>query len=366
MPEWSKAAQVKDGADYHRPLPELGGRAWSTRRQWICRAKARPTYKGKHPKTPQLLLLRPLVRALQRGGLHNELEAVWKTYKIGSLVYKHPSHILHRLVSALTFLARKDEVGVIASELIQVDQPIFDNNSVVLTLASLIEAGFETEAQRLADLQFEKHGVRLDVALESKISQKHTDCLGGVKSYELLLKLEGPHRASLPVQAALILHCYFPIKQTDKMWEAYQLGKGFDGNFDTTVMRYMLYELTAADRIANAEEVLEDYYRIRRDSRNRLEELGDGVFTSLFEMYMRDGRPQKVVDMVRQTVEEGYRIKRSVVNFWGMSVRKAGFRNEAKQIDIAIGERKGRRRLQPWKKQEARALGAAMRGRESS
>lgn len=61
--------------------------------------------------------------------------------------------------------------------------------------------------------------------------------------------------------------------------QAYQLGKGFDGNFDTTVMRYMLYALTAADRISNAEEVLADYFKLRRDNQGTLEDLGDGVFT---------------------------------------------------------------------------------------
>lgn len=270
-------------------------------------------WQGRHPKTPQLLLLRPLIRALERGSLHTDVEAVWKIYKvpaiqddyfvvdmctaffylemydavlavyqeaihtrsviagrvndvvvqaicakhasaeeiwayykelvnrtgwvitvpgyvalleagvtveqIRSLKYKQPDRMLHRLICALTFLSQNHEVGVIANELIQDNQPMRDSDALVLTLTALVYAGFETGAQRLAELQTEKHGVRLDKALESKISDRHSFALAGINSYELMSTLEGPHQTSLPVQAALILHCYFPLKDTDKMWQ---------------------------------------------------------------------------------------------------------------------------------------------------
>lgn len=64
---------------------------------------------------------------------------------------------------------------------------------------------------------------------------------------------------------------------------------------------------------------------------------------SFFEMYMKAGLPEKVVDMVRRTLDEAYRVKPGVLNFWVVSLNEAGFRKEGEQIDVATG-RSGKRR----------------------
>lgn len=39
----------------------------------------------------------------------------------------------------------------------------------------------------------------------------------GVSTYRALMELEGPHRESLAVQAAMISNVYFPLRKTEAM-----------------------------------------------------------------------------------------------------------------------------------------------------
>eukprot|EP00243_Klebsormidium_subtile_P000537 TRINITY_DN10906_c0_g1_i1.p1 TRINITY_DN10906_c0_g1~~TRINITY_DN10906_c0_g1_i1.p1 ORF type:complete len:608 (+),score=45.01 TRINITY_DN10906_c0_g1_i1:289-2112(+) len=272
-------------------------------------------------------------RALLDPGYVVVLKAGVTVDQILSLRYKSVDLLLFRLIEALSLLGRKDEAAAIVSKVLNRQKPI-QSEVLVWTLLVLVRHGFTEDAQMLVNLKSEEHNVRVDDALVSMLCGRLQNQWAGVRIYDLLSKLEGPHQTSLLVQAALIVRCYYPLKLTDKMWEAYQRGKQLKGTFSTEVIRYMMYSLTEADRVSQAEEVLADYYRDTDASviARSTEVLGEAVYRGLCEMYLRAGQPDKVVELFEQMVLKKLHIRAHIPATWYDNLRKYGYNKQAEKL----------------------------------
>ncbi|GAQ90000.1 hypothetical protein KFL_005880030 [Klebsormidium nitens] len=132
------------------------------------------------------------------------------------------------------------------------------------------------------------------------------------------------------------------------MWEAYQLGKQFEGTFSPEVVRYMLYALTRADRIPHVEEVLADYYRSLDASAlsHSMTVIGESVFHCLFEMYIRAGQSDKVVEMFKEMVMRKLHIRPYFSLAWYKRLRKHGYHKEAEQLKALSVKRRRSNKVQ--------------------
>lgn len=146
------------------------------------------------------------------------LKAGISVEQVLSLKYTSVDRLLPSLIDALSLLGRRDEAAGIVSKLLNAKKALH-SKTYLWTLSILVRHDFRMEAQTLIKVQSEARGVGVDGALITTLCAKQQNRWGGVKTYELLSLLEGPHRTSLLVQAALVVRCYFPLKLIDKMWE---------------------------------------------------------------------------------------------------------------------------------------------------
>ncbi|GAQ90954.1 hypothetical protein KFL_007070010 [Klebsormidium nitens] len=275
-------------------------------------------------------------------GLHNQrclvalLESGVSVEQIRSLEYKEPDRVAHRLIQALCKMGRRDEAGLIVKELVEREQPEMPLTPLVSILSTMVATGFKEEAQKLVDLRAQKSGLQLDHAL-GYVIRNRKNAWSGVSAYRALMELEGPHRKSLPVQAAMIAHVYFPLRKMDAMLRAYKLGKTFEGRFHAAVVGKVIYALALENRAAEAETILAEFYESKEDApmHETLGMLPESMYHRLFEMYLRAEQPDKAVNVVRGMVEHKYYVKEASLNNWAERLRNAGFATQAEQVEIA-------------------------------
>ncbi|GAQ83992.1 hypothetical protein KFL_001720050 [Klebsormidium nitens] len=264
-------------------------------------------YKSWVEQTGNELNQRPAFVALLESGVTVE--------EIRSMKYKEPSRVANRLIQALSTIGRTEEARVIVQEILEPEGGLqaLGVLTLVSMLRTLIHAGFIAEAQQLADRQ-EELGVRLDGAL-AYVLKTTEKVQTGLEAYRTLQAIEGPHRRSLSVQSMLIKNVYAKLNQTELMYQAYLAGREFEGEFHAGILSDVIQRLALANRVAEVEEVLADYFRARRESQD-VSVLPEKAFEEIAEMYLRDARPEKLVALAKEMVNQNHFVASGLMTHW--------------------------------------------------
>jgi hypothetical protein len=144
------------------------------------------------------------------------LERGVRVVDICGTFFKCPTPIAARLIEALISLGRESEATLLISDLVNWQPPLRPRHLVDL-LIILVNAGFSEEAQAIARMQKLKYEVSVANGLLEFLERGY-QFQDATEKYQVLMKLEGPHKQCLAVHASAV-RAYYAIGDVDGLYE---------------------------------------------------------------------------------------------------------------------------------------------------